>query len=73
MFTCMTPRHLQKSDRTHKKGEDQPQDLTSDVCVYGRPNPDGSDNTPLMSIINFDDLLGRTFLLPMGEKEGYHF
>ena len=50
------------------KGEDQPQDLTSDVFVYGRPNPDGSDNTPLMSIINFDDLLGRTFLLPMDEN-----
>ena len=28
------------------KGEDQPQDLTSDVFVYGRPNPDGSDNPP---------------------------
>ena len=50
------------------KGEDQPQDLTSDVLVYGRPNPDGSDNTPPMSIINFDDLLGRTFLLPMDEN-----
>ena len=50
------------------KGEDQPQDLTSDVFVYGRCNPDGSDNTPPMSIINFDDLLGRTFLLPMDEN-----
>ena len=50
------------------KGEDQPQDLTSDVFVYGRTNPDGSDNTPPMSIINFDDLLGRTFLLPMDEN-----
>ena len=50
------------------KGEDQPQDLTSDVFVYGRPNPDGFDNTPPMSIINFDDLLGRTFLLPMDEN-----
>ena len=50
------------------KGEDQPQDLTSDVFAYGRPNPDGSDNTPPMSIINFDDLLGRTFLLPMDEN-----
>ena len=50
------------------KGEDQPQDLTSDVFVYGRPNPDGSDNTPPMSIINFDDLLGRTFLLSMDEN-----
>ena len=50
------------------KGEDQPQDVTSDVSVYGRPNPDGSDNTPPMSIINFDALLGRTFLLPMDEN-----
>ena len=50
------------------KGEDQPQDVTSDVFVYIRPNPDGSDNTPFMSIINFDDLLGRTFLLPMDEN-----
>ena len=50
------------------QGEDQPPDLTSDVFVYGRPNPDGSDNTPPMSIINFDDLLGRTFLLPMDEN-----
>ena len=50
------------------KGEDQPQDLTSDVFVYGRPNPAGSDNTPPMSIINFDDFLGRTFLLPIDEN-----
>ena len=50
------------------KREDQPQDLTSDVLVYGRPNPDGSDNTPPMSIINFYALLGRTFLLPMDEN-----
>ena len=50
------------------KGEDQPHDLTSDVFVYGRPNPDGSDHTPPMSILNFDDLLGRTFLLPMDEN-----
>ena len=54
------------------KGEDQPHDLTSDVFVYGRPNPpnpDEFDNTPPMSIIHFDDLLGRTFLLlPMDEN-----
>ena len=50
------------------KGEDQPQDLTSDVFVYGRPNPDGSASTPSMFIINFDALLGRTFLLPMDEN-----
>ena len=51
------------------KGEDQSQDLTSDVFVYGRPNHDGSNNTTPISIIKFDDLLGRTFLLPM-EKNG---
>ena len=50
------------------KGEDQPQALTPDVFVYGRPNHDGSNNTPPMSIINFDDLLGRTFLLPRDEN-----
>ena len=33
------------------KGEDQPQDLTSDVFVYGRPNLDGSDNNPCPSSI----------------------
>ena len=50
------------------KGEDQPHDLTSDVCVYGRPNPDGSDNTPPMSIINLNSLLGSIFLLPLDEN-----
>ena len=68
LLSGVPPRHLQASDWTHQKGEDQPQDLTSDVFVYGRPNPDGSDNTPPMSIINFDDLLGRTFLLSMDEN-----
>ena len=37
------------------------------MFVYGRSHPDGSADTP-MSIINFDDLLGRTFLLPMDEN-----
>ena len=50
------------------KWEDQPQDLTSDVFVYGRPNPDGSDNTPPMSIINFDDLLGSNRILSKVQK-----
>ena len=50
------------------KGENQPQDLTSDVFVFGRPHPDGSGDTPPMFIINFDDLLERTFLLPMDEN-----
>ena len=41
------------------------------MLVYGRPNPPNPeefDNTPPMSIIHFDDLLGRTFLLPMDEN-----
>ena len=53
------------------RGEDQPHDMTSDVFVYSwpnPPNPDEFDNTPPMSIIHFDDLLGRTFLLPMDEN-----
>ena len=50
------------------KGEDQPQDLISDVLVYGRPNPAGSGNTSPLSIMHFDHLLGRTFLLPMDEN-----
>ena len=65
LLSGVPPKHLQTSDWTHQKGT---QDLASDVFVYGRPNPDGSDNTPPMSIINFDDLLGRSFLLPMDEN-----
>ena len=38
------------------------------MFVYRRPHPDGSEDTPPMFIINFDDLLGRTFLLPMDEN-----
>ena len=54
------------------QGEDQPHDLTSYVVDYGSPNLDVSDNTPPLSIINFDDLLGSTFLQPMeanGERK----
>ena len=50
------------------KGEDQPQDLTSEVFVYGRLHCDGSEEPTLMSTINFDDLLARTCLLPMDEN-----
>ena len=35
---------------------------------WGGHDPNGSDNPPPMSIINLDDLLGRTFLLPMDEN-----
>ena len=54
------------------EGEDQPQDLTSGVIVYGWPHPDGSEDPPHRSTITFDDLLGRLFLLPIdknGEKK----
>ena len=40
---------------------------TSEVDWCGH-DPSGSDNPPPMSIINLDDLLGRTFLLPMDEN-----
>ena len=38
------------------------------MFVYGRSHPDGSEDIPPMSTINSDDLLGRTFLLPMDEN-----
>ena len=40
---------------------------TSEVD-WGGHDPNGPDNPPPMSIINFDDLLGRIFLLPMDEN-----
>ena len=40
---------------------------TSEVD-WGGHDPNGSDNAPPMSIINLDDLLGRTFLIPMDEN-----
>ena len=38
------------------------------MFVYGRSHRDGSEDIPLMSTINLDDLLGRTFLLPMDKN-----
>ena len=38
------------------------------MFVYGRTHPDGSENTQPMSVIHFDEILGRTFLLPMDEN-----
>ena len=35
---------------------------------WGGHDPNGPDNPPPMSIINLDDLLGRTFLLPTDEN-----
>ena len=40
---------------------------TSEVD-WGGHDPNGPDNPPPMSIINLDDSLGRTFLLPMDEN-----
>ena len=40
---------------------------TSEVD-WGGHDPNGPDNPPPMSIINLDDLLGGTFLLPMDEN-----
>ena len=40
---------------------------TSEVD-WGGHDPNGPDNPPPMSIINLDDLLGRTFILPMDEN-----
>ena len=38
------------------------------MFVYGRSHPDGSEDIPPMSTINFDDILGRTFLHPVDEN-----
>ena len=38
------------------------------MFVCDRPHPDGSEEPPPMSILIFDDLLGRMFLLPMDEN-----
>ena len=63
-----TTKLLLTSGWTLQNGEDQPQDLTSEVFVYCRPQPDGSEEPPLLSTMNFDDVLARTFLLPMDEN-----
>ena len=41
----------------------------SHMFVYGWPHPDGSGVSPLMSILNCHDLLGRIVLPPMDENE----
>ena len=50
------------------EGEDQPQDLRSEVSVHGRSHSAGSEELPHMYNINFDDFLGRTLLLPIDEN-----
>ena len=51
-----------KDHETHPTGHKTSED------DWGGHDPNGSDNPPPMSIINLDDLLGRTFLLPMNEN-----
>ena len=48
--------------------ETQPTGHKTSEVDWGGHDPNGSDNPPPMSIINLDDLLGRTFLLPMDEN-----
>ena len=48
--------------------ETHPTEHKTSEVDWGGHDPNGSDNPPPMSIINLDDLLGRTFLLPMDEN-----
>ena len=64
--SCGYPMANWQGHETHPTGH-----KTSEVD-WGGHDPNGSDNPPPMSIINLDDLLGRTFLLPMdgnGERK----
>ena len=60
--SCGHPMATWQGHETHPTGH-----KTSEVD-WGGHDPNGSDNNPPMSIINLDDLLGRTFLLPMDEN-----
>ena len=60
--SCGCPMANWEGHETHPTGH-----KTSQVD-WGGHDPNGSDNPPPMSIINLDDLLGRTFLLPMDEN-----
>ena len=61
--SCGHPMANWQGHETHPTGH-----KTSEVD-WGGHDPNGPDNPPPMSIINLDDLLGRTFLLPM-DKNG---
>ena len=68
LLSGVPPRLHQTSGWTHHKGRINHK-ISHLMCLFMvGPNPDGTDNTPPMSIINFDYLLGRTFLLPMDEN-----
>ena len=60
--SCGHPMANLRGHETHPTGH-----KTSEVD-WGGHDPNGSDNPSHMSIINLDDLLGRTFLLPMDEN-----
>ena len=60
--SCGHPMANWQGHETHSTGH-----KTSEVD-WGGHDPNGSDNPPHMSIINLDDLLGRTCLLPMDEN-----
>ena len=60
--SCGHPIANWQGHETHSTGH-----KTSEVDRGGH-DPNGSDNPPPMSIINLDDLLGRTFLLPMDQN-----
>ena len=60
--SCGYPMANWQGHETHPTGH-----KTSEVD-WGGHDPNGSDNPPPMSIINIDDLLGRTFLLPLDEN-----
>ena len=68
--SCGYPMANWQGHETHPTGH-----KTSEVD-WGGHDPNGPDNPSPMSIINLDDLLGKTFLLPMDEngerKRGYH-
>ena len=60
--SCGHPMANWQGHETHPTGH-----KTSEVD-WGGHDSNGPDNPSLMSIINLDDLLGRTFLLPMDEN-----
>ena len=60
--SCGHPMAIWQGHETHPTGH-----KTSEVD-WGGHDPNGPDSPPPMSIINLDDLLGRTFLLPMDEN-----
>ena len=60
--SCGHPMANWQGHATHPTGH-----KTSEVD-WGGHDPNGPDNPPPMSIINLDDLLGKTFFLPMDEN-----